>query len=133
MKKRKFNIDRISKDALLLALLVICAWVSIPIGVSPITLQVFGVILVILLAPKVDSIIIVLAYVLMGTFGLPVFNGGTSGFTSLTYGFIVGFLAAAIIIYLYTIIFLIEIKAPIKETGMASVGINVARKVPKNK
>ena len=106
MKKSKFNIDRISKDALLLALLVICAWVSIPIGVSPITLQVFGVILVILLAPKVDSIIIVLAYVLMGTFGLPVFNGGTSGFTSLTYGFIVGFLAAAIIIYLYTIIFL---------------------------
>ena len=106
MKKSKFNINRISKDALLLALLVICAWVSIPIGVSPITLQVFGVILVILLAPKVDSIIIVLAYVLMGTFGLPVFNGGTSGFTSLTYGFIVGFLAAAIIIYLYTIIFL---------------------------
>ena len=106
MKKSKFNIDRISKDALLLALLVICAWVSIPIGVSPITLQVFGVILVILLAPKVDSIIIVLAYVLMGSFGLPVFNGGTSGFTSLTYGFIVGFLAAAIIIYLYTIIFL---------------------------
>ena len=106
MKKSKFNINRISKDALLLALLVICAWVSIPIGVSPITLQVFGVILVILLAPKVDSIIIVLAYVLMGTFGLPVFNGGTSGFTSLTYGFIVGFLSAAIIIYLYTIIFL---------------------------
>ena len=106
MKKSKFNINRISKDALLLALLVICAWVSIPIGVSPITLQVFGVILVILLAPKVDSIIIVLAYVLMGTFGLPVFNGGTSGFTSITYGFIVGFLAAAIIIYLYTIIFL---------------------------
>ena len=118
MKKSKFNIDRISKDALLLALLVICAWVSIPIGVSPITLQVFGVILVILLAPKVDSIIIVLAYVLMGTFGLPVFNGGTSGFTSLTYGFIVGFLAAAIIIYLYTIIFLIEIKAPIKEINI---------------
>ena len=106
MKKSKFNINRISKDALLLALLVICAWVSIPIGVSPITLQVFGVILVILLAPKVDSIIIVLAYVLMGTFGLPVFNAGTSGFTSITYGFIVGFLAAAIIIYLYTIIFL---------------------------
>ena len=106
MKKSKFNVNRIAKDALLLALLVICAWVSIPVGASPITLQVFGVILIILLAPQVDSIIIVLAYVLMGSFGLPVFNGGTSGFTSITYGFIVGFLAASIIIYLYTIIFL---------------------------
>ena len=55
MKKSKFNVNRIAKDALLLALLVICAWVSIPVGASPITLQVFGVILIILLAPQVDS------------------------------------------------------------------------------
>lgn len=105
MKDKKYSINRIANDALLLALLVVCAWVSIPLGSSPITLQTFGVLLVILIAPGIDAILIVLTYVLMGTFGLPVFNGGTSGFSSLTYGFIIGFLVGAVFIYLYKIIF----------------------------
>ena len=58
-----------------------------------------------MLAPGVDSILIILTYIIMGTCGLPVFNGGTSGFGSITYGFIVGFFVASIIIYLYVLIF----------------------------
>ena len=103
--KNKINLKRIAKDALLLALLVICAWISIPFAASVITLQVFGVILVILLAEKYDSIIIVFLYVLMGTCGLPVFSGFSSGFSSITYGFVVGFLVSTIIIYIYQLIF----------------------------
>ena len=76
---KKFNINKIAYDALLLSVLVVCSWISIPFGASPITMQVFGVILILLLAPGVDSIIIILLYALMGSLGLPVFNGGTSG------------------------------------------------------
>ena len=102
---KKFNLKRIAKDALLLALLVVCAWISFPFMASVVTLQVFGVILVILLAESFDSIIIIFVYCLMGTCGLPVFSGGSSGFASITYGFIVGFLVASIIIYVYKILF----------------------------
>ena len=102
---KKISINKIAYDALLLSLLVVCAWISIPLGSSPITMQVFGVILIILLARGVDSIIIILLYTLMGSLGLPVFNGGTSGIVSPTYGFIIGFLVASIVIYGYVLIF----------------------------
>ena len=102
---KKFSINKLAYDALLLSILVVCAWISIPLGSSPITMQVFGVILIILLASGIDSIIIILLYTLMGSLGLPVFNGGTSGIVSPTYGFIIGFLVASIVIYGYTLIF----------------------------
>ena len=102
---KKFNINKIAYDALLLSVLVVCSWISIPFGASPITMQVFGVILILLLAPGVDSIIIILLYALMGSLGLPVFNGGTSGIASLTYGFIIGFVASSVVIYIYILLF----------------------------
>lgn len=105
MKKGKFTINRLATDALLLSFLVVTAWVSVPISAVPVTLQVLGVIIVILMAQDFDSILIVLAYSLMGSLGLPVFNGGSSGFASPTYGFIVGFLVATIVIYGYHMIF----------------------------
>lgn len=102
---KRFNIKKIAYDALLLSTLVVCSWISIPIGASPITMQVFGIILIILLAPGLDSIIIILLYVLMGSLGLPVFNGGSSGIASPTYGFIIGFLVSSILIYIYILLF----------------------------
>ena len=97
---------RIVLDSLLVAVIIICAMISFPLGSVPVTLQVFGVFLVIMITPSLDGIIIVGLYVLLGTAGLPVFAGGTSGsFASPAYGFIIGFLLSAVIIGIIKYIF----------------------------
>lgn len=80
------------------AVIVVFSQIAIPIGIVPVTLQVFAVALVGFTLKKVQAVLSVVTYILLGMIGLPVFtgfNGGLSVFTGATGGFIVGFLFLA--------------------------------------
>lgn len=84
----------------MVALLVIGAYISIPLRPVPITFQSAFVVLTPLLFGT-TAYIAVLAYLLLGLVGLPVFAEGASGMVALsgpTGGFLAGFLLASIIV-----------------------------------
>jgi biotin transport system substrate-specific component len=84
--------------ALLAALLAASAWVTIPVGTVPITLQVFVVILIALIMRPYWALATAMSYVLAGAVGLPVFSGMRGGVGVLvgpTGGYLLGFIAAA--------------------------------------
>jgi biotin transport system substrate-specific component len=84
----------------MVALLVIGAYVSIPLRPIPITFQSAFVVLTPLLFGT-TAYIAVLGYLLLGLVGLPVFAEGASGLVALsgpTGGFLVGFLLASIVV-----------------------------------
>ncbi|MDY0087061.1 MAG: biotin transporter BioY [Coriobacteriia bacterium] len=87
--------------ALLAALLAASAWIAIPVGTVPLTLQLFIVLLAGLLLPPRGALFAVGTYLLLGAAGLPVFSGGLGGIGVLlgpTGGYLVGFLLAAVMI-----------------------------------
>ena len=87
--------------AIFTALTSISAFVSIPIGPVPITMQSIVVVLSgIILGPKLGSLS-QLVYVGLGLIGLPIFSGFTGGVQSLlkpSFGFTIGFIFAAFIV-----------------------------------
>ncbi len=83
--------------AALAALTGVGAWILIPIGPVPITLQVLFVLLAGLLLPFKYAMLAMVLYILMGIIGLPIFAGGTSGIGVVigpTGGYFVGFVVA---------------------------------------
>ena len=84
---------RLTKMALLTALLCISAYISFPLPFSPAmvtALTLVATLTGLLLQPK-DAFIVFIVYVLLGAVGLPVFVGGTAGLGKLlgpTGGFI---------------------------------------------
>ena len=83
------------------ALMAVCAWISIPIGEIPITLQTLAVCLVAGLFKTKRAVCSTLIYILLGAIGVPVFAGFKSGFGVLagpTGGYIVGFVFTALIV-----------------------------------
>jgi len=87
--------------ALFACLMAICSWISIP-GEVPFTLQTMGVFLAIGLLGGKRGTLAVLVYILMGAVGLPVFSGFSGGIGKLvgvTGGYIVGFLASALVMW----------------------------------
>lgn len=87
--------------ALFAVLIAICSWISIPTAV-PFTLQTFGVFLAVSVLGGKFGTLAVLVYILLGCAGVPVFAGFTGGIgilASNTGGYIVGFLAMALIIW----------------------------------
>lgn len=88
----------------LLALMAICAWISIPTAV-PFTLQTFAVFLVTGLLGLKCGTLSVLVYLLLGAVGLPVFTGFKGGIGALlgtTGGYLVGFVFIALTVGLLT-------------------------------
>jgi biotin transport system substrate-specific component len=73
------------------ALMVICAWISIPLGPVPVTLQTFAVFLAAALLGSKRGTLAVGVYILLGVVGLPVFSG-FKGLNPLTFGYVLGFL-----------------------------------------
>ena len=104
MEKSKISAKNIAKCGMCTALIAVCAWIQIPMTV-PFTLQTFGVFVAIgLLGGKLGTMS-VLAYVLLGTCGVPVFAGFSGGIGVLggpTGGYIIGFLFTALIVGLMT-------------------------------
>ena len=90
--------------AVLIALLVVCSQLSIPIGPVPITLQTLAVLMIgYLLTPKY-TLLTISIYIMAGLMGLPFFSGFTGGLHSVllpSFGFVLSFMVAAYIQALY--------------------------------
>ena len=96
---RKLTTRDITVCALSIALIAVCSWISIPMTI-PFTLQTFAVCLVAALLGARRGVISVLAYILLGAIGVPVFAGFKGGIGSLlgpTGGYIIGFIFTAFI------------------------------------
>ena len=98
----------IARCALFSALMCLCAWISLPFGESPITLQTFALFLTLeLLGGKYGSLVC-FVYLLLGSVGLPVFSGFRGGLGMLlgtTGGYLWGFLLCALFYWLITAVF----------------------------
>lgn len=82
-----------------LALIVVCSKISVPVGIVPMTLQTFAVFICSLILGWKASIVLVL-YTILGLIGLPVFSSG-GGFAYVyapSFGFIIGFIPASVVI-----------------------------------
>jgi len=93
-----------TKDIVIIAastfLVIIGAYISLPIGPVPIVLTNFFIVLIALLLGPKKSLIVISTYVLLGAIGLPVFSNGKGGLghlVGLTGGFIFGFIPLMII------------------------------------
>lgn len=78
-------------DAVLLALLILSCFVTVPVGPVPFTLQTAVMVAIVLVRRSRDVALITCAYLLMGAVGLPVFSGMSGGIVRATSGFLAGF------------------------------------------
>lgn len=89
--------------AVFLCLLIIGAYIKItlptPFFAMHVTMQLFVSLLAGMLLPVAQSMIVILLYLFIGLLGLPVFatGGGLSYLLKPTFGFLIGFLSAAVI------------------------------------
>jgi biotin transport system substrate-specific component len=86
------------------AIIAVLAQVTIPLPLIPITGQTLAVGLVVTILGTRLGTLSVLVYILLGTAGIPVFSGMSGGYGIVigpTGGYIVGFLAAAVLMGLY--------------------------------
>jgi biotin transport system substrate-specific component len=94
------RVKKLVHAALFAALTAAAAWVMIPLPYVPVTLQTFFVILAGALLGAYFGALSMVAYLLLGFIGLPVFAGGQSGLGVLagaTGGYLVGFIFCAIV------------------------------------
>ena len=87
------------------AVLAICAWISVPMGDTVITLQTFGIFLTLGLLGGKRGTVTVLVYLLLGAIGAPVFSGFRGGLGALlgtTGGYIFGFMSTSILYCMMT-------------------------------
>ncbi|MBR5472333.1 MAG: biotin transporter BioY [Oscillibacter sp.] len=86
--------------ALFAVLTAVCAWIAIPAGPIPFTLQTFSVFLVLTTLGGRRGFYTVVVYLLLGAVGLPVFSsfqGGLGVLFGAAGGFLLGLLPAALI------------------------------------
>lgn len=98
-KGRTYDMAYIAVFAVLIA---ICSWISIPTAI-PFTLQTFAVFLAVTVLGGRRGTMAVAVYVLLGTIGVPVFAEFTGGLGILlrsTGGYLIGFIFAALVMWL---------------------------------
>lgn len=91
----------ICRMALFTAIIAVCAWISVPVGEIPVTLQTLGICLASAILGCKRGTAAVAAYIALGLCGVPVFAGFTGGAAKLlapTGGYIVGFLFTGVIV-----------------------------------
>lgn len=84
--------------ALSIALMAVAAWVTVPFGPVPFTLQTLAVMFVLFALTPTEALVAIGGYLVLGGIGLPVFSsfkGGLAALLGPTGGFIVGFFVAA--------------------------------------
>jgi len=94
------RVKKLVYAALFTALTAAAAWVAIPLPYVPITLQTFFVILAGAVLGTYFGLLSMVAYLLLGFIGLPVFARGQSGLGVLagpTGGYLVGFVICALV------------------------------------
>ncbi len=77
-----------------IALLTASAWITVPLGPVPFTLQTLMIVLLTLTLSPRESLIAIYGYLALGSIGAPVFSGMKGGLASLmgpTGGFLIGF------------------------------------------
>ena len=87
------------------AVLAICAWISVPMGDTVITLQTFGIFLTLGLLGGKRGTVTVLVYLLLDAIGAPVFSGFRGGLCALlgtTGGYIFGFMSTSMLYWIMT-------------------------------
>lgn len=83
-----------------IALMAVAAWVTVPFGPVPFTLQTLAVMFVLFALPPKQALAAIGGYLVLGAIGLPVFSsfkGGLAALMGPTGGFIVGFFVAGAI------------------------------------
>ena len=101
MTAAKIRTRDIAYIAIFTALMAVCSWISIPTAI-PFTLQTMGIFLAVGLLGGKRGTIAVLAYVLLGAVGAPVFSGfsgGVSALASPSGGYLVGFFFSALLMW----------------------------------
>lgn len=104
VKKPWFSTYELCTAALGTALMAVCAWITIPTAI-PFTLQTFAVFLVTGLLGLKCGTASLLAYLLLGAAGLPIFSnfrGGVGVLFGTTGGYLIGFIFTALTIGLMT-------------------------------
>lgn len=102
--KRTWRTVDMAYIALFAVLLTVCAWISVPLPV-PFTLQTFAIFAALGILGGRRGTWAVAVYLLLGAVGLPVFSGFRGGLGALlgtTGGYILGFLAQALVYWLVT-------------------------------
>ena len=92
--------QQIARAGPCVALLAGSAWVSVPLGPIPFTLQTMALALIPAVLDRPTAILAVAVYLLLGAIGLPVFSGFSGGVMRLvgpTGGFLWGFLVGMIV------------------------------------
>ena len=91
---------------LAVAIMAVSAWVTVPLGPVPFTLQMFAITFaIVMLSPK-ECIAAIVLYLALGAIGLPVFSGMSGGIAKLMgptggflWGYIFGVAAAVGLLY----------------------------------
>ena len=107
--KKKFRAKSLATElaylAIGVAICTVCAWITIPVGVIPVTMQTFAVAAVGALLGAKRGTIAVAVYLLMGLIGIPVFSGFRAGVPALmgaTGGYLIGFVFDVFIVGLFS-------------------------------
>ena len=87
---------RLTVMGMLIAILVICSKIQIPIGLVPVTLQTLAIFIIAYICNPKESFWTILTYIIMGIIGIPVFasGGGLSYIMQPSAGYLLGFLLA---------------------------------------
>ena len=102
-QSRSFSVKDLVYIAVCAALITVCSWITIPLTV-PFTMQTFAVFLTVSLLGGKRGTLAILVYVLMAAVGLPVlsgFKGGIGALLGTTGGYVLGFIASALIMWLF--------------------------------
>lgn len=100
LKQSSSRARSVAYCGLSIALMAVAAWVTVPFGPVPFTLQTLAVMFVLFALTPKEALVAIAGYLVLGGLGLPVFSsfkGGLAALLGPTGGFIVGFLVAAAI------------------------------------
>ncbi len=108
MKTNRPALRNLVYAALMATLISVCAWITVPVGPVPFTLQTFGIYCALCLLGGAYGTVSVLVYLGLGLIGLPVFSGFSGGAGKLvgpTGGYLIGFIFAALVFWGMTALF----------------------------
>lgn len=103
--QNKYTVRDLSYISLFATLIAVSGYIVIPLPIStvPVTAQTLAVMLAGGLLPPIHAATSVLVFLMMGAIGIPVFAGGSAGLGIIvgkTGGYLIGFLAGALLISL---------------------------------
>lgn len=96
--RKSIKVKDLAECAVFSVVMIVSAFIKIPFPFVPLTFQTVAAVLAGILLGPVRGSVSVAVYVFMGLLGLPVFAGGAGGFDyilQLSFGYLLGFIAAA--------------------------------------